>query len=158
MRSAYAARTGTPMLGLWGRWDGWAAAKEAQPFASSLRRYGFPVDTLADMVTAYLIAVWEVASSKDATHQPAAIAAARRQVAAGLAASPLPYPRQLELADRLYDLARLAKFAEAKRRQSHDGDEADAHYLKCLSAEAGATAQELGLAVGQLRLTDAGFR
>jgi hypothetical protein len=158
MRTAYAARTGTPPLGLWRRWDGWAAVKEAQPFVSSLHRYGFPADSLADMVTSCLVALWEAANDEDATRRPAAITAARRQVQTGLAASPLAYPQRQELADKLYDLARLARFAEANQQQRPTGREPDADYFRNLCRSAAGTARELGLAVGELRLTDDGFR
>jgi hypothetical protein len=150
-RLAYANLTGAPDLGWWKEWDGWRDARDARTFASGLFRYGYPPDSLADAITTFLLAASEFVTGERAVQHRAGIDAVHATVEAALARSPLSYARKQELADRLFDLARVAQFAHAGG-QSDDGG-----YKVDMLRSVRETASALGIEVGQLRLTADGF-
>lgn len=125
-------------------------------FDGLLRRYGYSPTNLGDVLAAYLVLSWEVATGQDATAQPDGLRAVRRQLAAPLAGvravADLGDAAKQAQAERS---AYLALLASALAREL----EADGHRdrLGALRASVRGRLQGSGIDVAALELTPGGL-
>jgi hypothetical protein len=129
-----------------------------QEFDALLRRHGYDPRDLADVVAAYYLIAWEVATAGDALAQPAGIAAVRGQARRLIAATPAM--ARLSEAERQETAETLAFHAMAIAARHHDLQAAgEAAPLAAFRAEvAEAVAQQQGIDLRRFTLTPAGFQ
>ena len=125
-------------------------------FASLLAKFGYSSDNLADVMTAYVILSWETVHNGDATQHPRGIAAVHRRIRNALASDPrvgaFSDVEKQEFAETLATMAMLDTLARRQLLAGHD----TAQLLQLERGVREATLA-LGIDVGKLQLTDAGF-
>jgi hypothetical protein len=126
-------------------------------FDSLLIRHGYDPRDLSDVVAAFYLIAWEVATGGDATLQPAGIAAVRGQARQMLAG--LPTLARMSDAERQSTAETLAFHAMAMAARHHDLRQAGGRGLAAYRTEvAEAVAQQQGIDVRRFALTAAGFQ
>ncbi len=129
-----------------------------QEFDRLLTQHGYNPRDLADVVAAFYLIAWEVATGGDATTQRAGIAAVRGQARQMLAGNS-PLARQSE-AERQATAETLAFYAMAAAARANDLRAAgNVAALSAFRAEVAATvAQQQGIDLRRYALTPAGFQ
>lgn len=129
-----------------------------QEFDRLLVQHGYDPRDLADVVAAFYLITWEVATGQDATDQPAGIAAVRGQ-ARGLLVSNAALSGLSE-AERQSTAETLAFHAMAVAARAHDLHAAgNAQALAAFRAEVADTvARQQGVDLRNFNLTPAGFQ
>lgn len=129
-----------------------------QEFDRLLTQHGYNPRDLADVVAAFYLIAWEVATGGDATTQRAGIAAVRGQARQMLAGNS-PLARQSE-AERQATAETLAFYAMAAAARANDLRAAgNGTALSAFRAEVAATvAQQQGIDLRRYALTPAGFQ
>lgn len=129
-----------------------------QEFDRLLRRHGYDPRDLADVVAAFYLIAWEVATAGDALAQPEGIAAVRGQARQLVAANPgmarLNEAQRQETAETLafHAMAMAARHNELRAAR-------DAAQLAAFRTEvADAVAQQQGIDLRRFTLTPAGFQ
>lgn len=127
-------------------------------FDRLLRRHGYDPRDLADVVAAFYLIAWEVATASDALAQPAGIAAVRGQARQLVAAN--PGMARLNEAERQETAETLAFHAMAMAARHNDLRVArDAAQLAAFRTEVAETvAQQQGIDLRRFTLTPAGFQ
>src|SRR5579875_1699139 len=138
-RAAYAQQTQTPDLGWWREWDDWQQARDERAFLQMLSGHGVSNFDLPDAITVFLLASWQAAHIEGAAN-PHKLSLLRTRIRESVLQSGMPVSQQQELADRLYDLARLADAARAEGMRARDQ-----HVLTRLQQAVHDAAQQLGL-------------
>ncbi len=148
-RRSYAAQTGAQDLGLWRIWDDWQQAADELAFLRTLSDYRLSTVELADTIAAFLLTAWQVFHPGPVSAQKISVLQARIREA--VVRSDLSPAQQRDLADQLYDLARLAATARAETARGRDGA-----LTARLRRAVGEAASQLGLHPDQLDLADGG--
>lgn len=127
-------------------------------FDQLLRQHGYDPHDLADVVAAFYLIAWEVATGGDALAQPAGIAAVRGQARAMLAANPAM--TNLSEADRQATAETLAfhAMAIAARHQDLRNAGAGPQVIAYRNDVANAIAQWQGIDLRRFALTPTGFQ
>ncbi len=126
-------------------------------FDRLLAQHGYDPRDLSDVVAAFYLIAWEVATGGDATAQPAGIAAVRGQAREMLAG--LPNVARMTDAERQATAETLAFHAMAMAARHHDLRAAGGRGLAAYRAEvAQAVAQQQGIDVRRFALTPTGFQ
>lgn len=126
-------------------------------FDSLLMRHGYDPRDLSDVVAAFYLIAWEVATGGDATLQPAGIAAVRGQARQMLAG--LPNLGRMSDAERQATAETLGFHAMAMAARIHDLRQAGGRGLAAYRTEvAEAVAQQQGIDVRRFALTPTGFQ
>lgn len=129
-----------------------------QEFDRLLRQHGYDPRDLADVVGAFYVIAWEVATGGDATSQPAGIAAVRGQARQMVTA--MPALAGMSEADRQAAAETLAFHAIAIISRAHDlGTAGDGVTLASFRTEvAQAVMQQQGIDLRRFVLTASGFQ
>jgi hypothetical protein len=128
-----------------------------QEFDRLLQQHGYDPRDLADVVAAFYLIAWEVATGGDATLQPAGIAAVRGQARQMLAGT--PRMAGMSEAERQETAETLAFHAMAIAARHHDLQAAGAgRAIQAFRTEvAESVAQQQGIDLRRFALTPAGF-
>jgi len=139
---------------------GLRAAVEAgtpwQEFDRLLVQHGYDPRDLADVVGAFYLIAWEVATGSDATTQPAGIAAVRNQVRQMLASA--PNLARMTDAERQATAETLAFHAMAIAARHRDLHNAGADVVAYRAEVAQAVGQFQGIDLRRFTLTASGFQ
>jgi hypothetical protein len=129
-----------------------------QEFDQLLRQHGYDPRDLADVVAAFYLIAWEVATGGDALAQPAGIAAVRGQARQMLAGNPAM--SRLSEAERQATAETLAFHAMAIAARHHDLSTAGAgpQVIAYRTEVADAVAQWQGIDLRRFSLTPTGFQ
>ncbi|MBR0671628.1 DUF6683 family protein, partial [Neoroseomonas soli] len=127
-----------------------------QEFDRLLQQHGYDPRDLADVVAAFYLIAWEVATGGDATTQPAGIAAVRGQARQMLSAS--PNLARLDEAERQATAETLAFHAMAIAARHQDLRAAGGDLLAYRAEVAQAVVQFQGIDLRRFALTPAGFQ
>jgi hypothetical protein len=129
-----------------------------QEFDQLLRQHGYDPRDLADVVAAFYLIAWEVATGGDALAQPAGIAAVRGQARQMLAGNPAM--SRLGEAERQATAETLAFHAMAIAARHHDLSTAGAgpQVIAYRTEVANAVAQWQGIDLRRFSLTPTGFQ
>lgn len=125
-------------------------------FDRLLRQHGYDPRDLADVVAAFYLIAWEVATGNDATTQPAGIAAVRGQARDLLAAS--PNLARLSEAERQATAETLAFHAMAVAARHQDLRAAGGDLVAYRAEVAQSVAQFQGFDLRRFALTPSGFQ
>ena len=127
-------------------------------FDRLLRQHGYDPRDLADVVAAFYLIAWEVATGSDATGQPQGIAAVRGQARQMLAA--MPEFARMGMAERQAAAETLAFHAMAIAARHHDLQAAGGGpaVMSFREEVAQAVAQQQGIDLRRFTLTPAGFQ
>ncbi|MBR0681411.1 hypothetical protein GXW74_13020 [Roseomonas eburnea] len=127
-----------------------------QEFDRLLMQHGYDPRDLADVVGAFYLITWEVATGGDATTQPAGIAAVRGQVRQMLASA--PNLARMSEAERQATAETLAFHAMAIAARHRDLHNAGADLVAYRAEVAQAVGQFQGIDLRRFTLTASGFQ